>query len=178
VKRQGFEVTYDPRRRGDGKGVVDLEVPAVFTYKVGKQFSAKSVSGMQVNHFSAYPFASRKDGGPRDEFERYALDRLTRNPDQPVYQFEDFQGRPVLRYAIARRMKASCINCHNTHPDSPKTDWKEGDVRGVAEIIRPLDRDVARTREGLRGTFVLMAVVSASLLGLSVFVLVVGKRRR
>ena len=35
------------------------------------------------------------------------------------------------------------------------------------EIIRPLDRDVARTREGLRGTFVLMAVVSGALLAMS-----------
>ena len=52
-----------------------------------------------------------------------------------------------------------------------------GDVRGVLEIIRPLDRDVARTREGLRGTFVLMAVVSGSLLGLSGLVLVVRGRR-
>jgi tRNA A-37 threonylcarbamoyl transferase component Bud32 len=178
VKRQGFEVTYDPRRRGDGKGVVDLEVPAVFTYNVGKQVSAKSASGMQVHHFSAYPFTSRKDGGPRDDFERYALDGVTRDPDRPIYRFEDYEGRPVLRYAIARRMKASCIGCHNTHPDSPKTDWKEGDVRGVVEIIRPLDRDVARTREGLRGTFVLMAAISGALLGLSVLVLVVGNRRR
>ena len=66
--------------------------------------------------------------------------------------------------------------CHNEHPDSTKRDWKVGDVRGVLEIIRPLDRDAARTRTGLRGTFVLMAVVSASLLGLSVLILVAGNR--
>ncbi|HKB38363.1 MAG TPA: hypothetical protein VKD72_18110, partial [Gemmataceae bacterium] len=56
--------------------------------------------------------------------------------------------------------------------------WKPGDVRGVVEIIRPLDRDEARTREGLRGTFILMAVVSGSLLGFSVLTLVLGRRRR
>jgi len=27
-----------------------------------------------------------------------------------------------------------CVSCHNTHPDSPKTDWKVGDVRGIQEI--------------------------------------------
>ena len=62
-------------------------------------------------------------------------------------------------------MQADCIGCHNSDPNSTKRDWKVGDVGGVLEIIRPLDRDIARTREGLRGTFVLMAVVSGALAG-------------
>ena len=49
---------------------------------------------------------------------------------------------------------------------------------GVLEIIRPLDRDAARARDGMRLTLVLMAVISASLLGLSILVLFVGARRR
>jgi hypothetical protein len=52
-----------------------------------------------------------------------------------------------------------------------------GEVGGVLEIIRPLDRDIARTRQGLRGTFVLMAAVSSILLLLSGFVLFVRSRR-
>src|SRR5262249_38723532 len=88
---------------------------------------------------------------------------------------QEFQGRPVLRYFTARRMRATCVECHNTHPDSTKTDWKPGDVRGVLEIVHPLDRDVARAREGLRGTFLLMAAVSGSLLGLAGMALFVGK---
>ena len=135
-------------------------------------------SGMQVRLFSQYPFRSRTDGGPQDDFEKHALEALKGNPDQPVHRFEEYQGIPVVRYAIARRMKASCIECHNNHPDSVKPDWREGDFRGVVEIIRPLDKDTARVREGLRGTFILMAVIFGSLLGLSVLVLVVGNRGR
>jgi adenylate cyclase len=75
-------------------------------------------------------------------------------------------------------MQATCVKCHNGHTDSTFKDWKEGDVPGVLEIIRPLDSDVSRVREGLRGTFVLMAVISGSLLGLSVIVLVAGNRQR
>ena len=75
-------------------------------------------------------------------------------------------------------MQETCVQCHNGHHDSTKKDWKEGEVAGVLEIIRPLDRDTARTREGLRRTFVLMAVISGSLLGLSALVLLVGNRRR
>ena len=129
--------------------------------------------------YSDFPFPWRKeDGGPRDRFEADALTDLRHQPNQPVYEFTDLDGQPVLRYATARRMKESCTQCHNTHPESPKKDWKIGDVRGVLEIIRPLDTDEARIRTGLRWTFILVAAVSVTLLGLSVLVLVVGNRPR
>jgi adenylate cyclase len=32
-------------------------------------------------------------------------------------------------------MGAACVNCHNAHPESPKRDWKVGDVRGIQEVI-------------------------------------------
>jgi adenylate cyclase len=127
--------------------------------------------------YSDYPFRSRKDGGPREDFERFAIAELGRDPDTPVYRFESFQGRDVLRYATARKMEANCIGCHNNDPNSTKRDWKEGELAGVLEIIRPLDRDIARTREGLRGTFMLMAMVSGALLALSGLVLVIRSQR-
>jgi hypothetical protein len=132
---------------------------------------------MQVRLYSDYPFRSRKDGGPKDDFEHEALRRLRQNPNKPVWSFEQENGRPLLKYATARRMRGTCVECHNSHPDSTKRDWKEDDVRGVLEIIRPLDSDVARARAGFRGTFTLMAVISGSLLVLSVLVLVVGNRQ-
>jgi serine/threonine protein kinase len=172
VQSQGIKATHDYAHHPE-----TIPLPATLTIDLGKLLGEKSATGMQVRLYSDYPFRSRPDGGPKDDFERQALARLRQNPDEPVYRFEDFQGRPSLRYATARRMQATCIHCHNTHPDSTKHDWKTGDVRGVLEIIHPLDRDVARTRAGLRGTFVLMAVISGSLLALSVFVLIVAKRR-
>ena len=130
---------------------------------------------MRVRLYSEFPFRSRKDGGPKDKFESAALAALKNNPAEPFYRFEDVQGKPALRYATARLMQESCVKCHNTHPDSMKTDWKVGDVRGVVEIIRPLDRDVAKTREGLRGTFTLIGTISGALLvGLSALVLGLG----
>ena len=42
-----------------------------------------------------------------------------------------------------------CIGCHNNDANSTKRDWKVGEVGGVLEIIRPLDRDIARTRSVL-----------------------------
>jgi hypothetical protein len=173
VNRAGVAATHDYR---DRPGAIPL--PATLIIELGKHISEKSMSGMQVRLYSDHPFRTRKDGGPKDDFEREALDRLQQDPDQPVYRFGDFQGRPALRYATTRRMQKTCIDCHNKHEDSTYTNWKEGDVPGVLEIIRPLDQDVARTRAGLQGTFVRMAIISGSLLALSVFVLVAGNRRR
>ena len=142
--------------------------------------SARRISdqstGMQARLYSDFPFSWRKDGGPRDDFEREAIRQLRQFPDQPFYRFEDFQGRQSLRYAVADRMGPGCVACHNTHPDSPKTDWKVGDVRGVLEIIRPLDSIIAQTHAGLRETFALMAIIG--ILGLSGLALVIARLRQ
>jgi serine/threonine protein kinase len=152
--------------------------PATLTIELGDRITQHSRSGVQVRLYSDYPFRSRKDGGPRDEFERTAMRELRRDPDSPVYRFEEYQGRPALRYATARRLGASCVHCHNTHPDSTKKDWKAGDVRGVLEIIRPLDRDAERIQSGLHGTFVLAGAVASGLLALCGLALLIGRRRR
>jgi hypothetical protein len=68
-------------------------------------------------------------------------------------------------------MTASCTDRHNRHPDSTWRNGHEGDVRGVREIIRPLDQDSAQANEGLPGTFILMAIVSGAPLGRSLLVL-------
>jgi class 3 adenylate cyclase len=38
-------------------------------------------------------------------------------------------------------MGPACVSCHNSHPESPKTDWKVGDVRGIQEVT--IDRPIA-----------------------------------
>jgi hypothetical protein len=170
----GAKVTHDYATH---KGAVPL--PATLTIDLGRTISDRSESGMQVRLYSDYPWKFRKDGGPADEFERDALRRLRENPDEPVYHFGDYQGRTVLRYAIARRFRQSCLGCHNNpkDPNTPKTDWKVGDVRGVVEIIRPLDRDEARARAGLHDTFALVGGVGGSLLVFTLGVVLLRARR-
>jgi serine/threonine protein kinase len=173
VKGHGIQTTNDYRNYPGA-----IPVPATLTIELGQTISAESEMGQQVRMYSDYPFRNRADGGPRDEFERMALARLNEHPNEEVHRFEEYEGRPVLRYAVARVLKQSCVECHNTHPDSPKIDWKVGDVRGAVEIIRPLSKDVDRAQRGLRTTFILVGVVSALLLGLSMLLLVVSNRSK
>jgi eukaryotic-like serine/threonine-protein kinase len=173
AKLKGVEATHDYATH---QGTIPL--PATFTIELGRRLGERGESGVQVRLYSDYPFRSRTDGGPKDDFERDALTELSRDPDKSFVRFEAFAGRPALRYATAQRMEQTCVQCHNGHSDSIKKDWKEGDVAGVLEIIRPLDRDAERARDGLRETLIWMAGVSGSLLAVSVLVVLIGNRRR
>ncbi len=170
VRPLGVEVTHNYSANPGA-----IPIPATFTIEFGKHIAANN-AGMEIRLYSDYPFPFRKEGGPRDDFEREALTQLRRQPDKPFYRFEQFQGRPVLRYATAVPMKAGCVACHNSHPESPKKDWKVGDVRGVQEIVQSLDGAVTQTKAGLKNTFILLA--SMGFLGISGLGLVIGRIRR
>ena len=87
-------------------------------------------------------------GALLDDFEREALKQLRANAKVPYARFEVYDGRTSLRYTSPMLMERSCVTCHNTHPASPKKDWKVGDVRGVQEITMPLDRQIGEIKTG------------------------------
>jgi hypothetical protein len=159
-------------------GTVPLSIPATFLHDVGEVLAQTSRTGVRVRQYSDFPFPWRTDSGPRDDFERAALLRLRQSMGQETaHEFTEIGGQRVVRYAQARVMLRTCVECHNTHPKSPRKDWQVGDVRGVLEIIRPLDKDEARVREALRLALLLSAVVSGLLLGGSMLVMWSGRRR-
>lgn len=155
-----------------------IPVPASFTIDLGEHIRKSQTTAMHVRLYSDYPFRTRNDGGPEDEFEQLALTHLRENAGKPFYRFESYQGRKSLRYAAARVMEASCVACHNSHEDSTKRDWRVGDVRGVLEVIRPLDQDILRTQTSLRDTFFYMLTLSALLVALAGVSLKLGKQRK
>ncbi|MBI3549497.1 MAG: DUF3365 domain-containing protein [Elusimicrobia bacterium] len=150
VRLHGIPVTHDYAAK-DGA----IPLPATFSMELARRIGQQR-GGMKARLYSEYPFPWRKaEGGPKDAFETEALEYLRRFPEASFYRFENFEGQLALRYATADRMRPSCVACHNAHPASPKRDWKEGDVRGVLEVIRPLDFLVTQTRNELRATFFL-----------------------
>ena len=170
-KVHGVTVTHDYANK---EGAIPL--PDTYLIELAQSLSEKD-SGMLVRSYSDYPFPWRRaQGGAKDDFEREALRTLRQNPSLPFFRFENFQGHQSLRYALASVMQPSCVGCHNTHPQSPKTDWKVGDVRGVLEISTPLDNFIAQTHTGLSGTFAMLGGISV--LALSGLVLVISRLRR
>jgi serine/threonine protein kinase len=160
-------------------GTVPLSIPATFLHEVGRQLELTGKTGVKVRQYSDFPFPWRTDGGPRDEFERDALRRLRQSKGKyAVHEFAEVDGQRVVRYAQARVMERSCVECHATHPQSPCKDWQVGDVRGVLEIIRPLDKDEARVSQALRLALFLSAVASGLSLGGSMIAAWAGRRRK
>jgi len=64
-------------------------------------------------------------------------------------------------------MGPACVSCHNNHPESPKKDWKVGDVRGIQEVVitQPIAANLFSFKY-LLAYFVLAAVSGISFLGM------------
>ena len=156
-----------------------LPLPVKFVQDAGKRIS-QGTSGMEVHLYSAYPW--RKDVPRKDEFQQTAVEILQQKvergeKDISFHEFTEKGGRAVVRYTQGRIMKESCVKCHNDTKISPKKDWKVGDLGGVLEVVRPLDRDIERTRAGLGGAFVLMGSTGCLLVGLSFALMLVTQVR-
>jgi class 3 adenylate cyclase len=110
-----------------------IPIPATLSLELGHVIADKQ-SNISYRFISDYPFRKRK---PHvfDGFERDALASLRAHPDQPPIIDAHSDGLTSrVRLVSPILMDAACVACHNTHPDSPKTDWKVGDVRGLQEV--------------------------------------------
>ncbi len=160
VRGRGVQVSHDYREH---PGAIPL--PATLSMLLGKRIFPPHAGSVRL--FSDYPFPWRaKTGGPQDDFEREALRALRDNPSEPFLRFETQSGDLTLRYATADLMRESCVDCHNSHPDTPKRGWKVGDVRGVLSVSRPIGQGAGTIRGSLRGVVALLA-------GFAVFALAV-----
>ena len=84
------------------------------------------------------------------------LDALSNGTAEDFTRVEAVGNRRVLHYAIPVRMKESCIGCHNNHPQSPRRNWRVGDVRGVQSVRLPMPDLSLATIFSHNGLFVFM----------------------
>jgi hypothetical protein len=73
-----------------------------------------------------------KENLPKTKAEENALKRLMANPATGMVTFED--GNQFKGLAADLAIADSCVACHNTHPTSPKRDFKKGDVMGAIVV--------------------------------------------
>ena len=160
-----------PRARDSGMVIThayqdlpnSLPLPATFTLEFGEFISAQR-EGFGVSLYSEHPFFLRVER-ELDSFQLDAIEALKNDPDRPFVRFETVEGESTLRFAVADRMKPACVSCHNSYPGSPKTDWQEGDIRGVLEVRRLLNINQAGISDGLRNAAYASAGLIVILLG-------------
>jgi signal transduction histidine kinase/ActR/RegA family two-component response regulator len=129
----GIEITHN---------YADIEhavpIPATMTIELVQFLNGKS-SDIQVSVVSANPFPwrqKREMGG----FEKQAFEHFRTTSERKYSKIVNINDRKVLKYATPMPMTEGCVACHNSHPDTPKDDWKVGDIRGlqVIEIVPSL----------------------------------------
>ncbi len=144
-----------------------IPIPVTFTIELGEFFSQEN-NNTNFRLYSNYPFPKRRDtGGSRDKFEEDAIAFLEQNPDRVFYRKEQNEDNWIFRYAEPVVMESSCVQCHNSLPNSPKKDWKVGDVRGVLSISQPLDTTILVAKQGLSKIIItLCSIIGLAFLGI------------
>jgi hypothetical protein len=113
-----------------------LPLPAQMILDGGKLVAEKGV-GIKYRLASLTPIYVWN--APNSDFERKGLETVARNPDKPFTGFVRV-GRDRFFQAIYadRAVSQACVNCHNTHINSPKKDYKLNDVMGGIIITIPV----------------------------------------
>ena len=135
-----------------------LPLPATMMIELGEYLSTQE-PGNRVMLFSDQPFPWRAESRTLDSFQQEALSHLKLAPSQPYFREDLVNGVQVLRYAQADVMRSHCVACHNSYPQSPKTDWKVGDIRGALEVSVPLHQWQTAAAGVLNRTFGILLMV-------------------
>jgi hypothetical protein len=114
-----------------------LPLPAQFLMETGRMAAEKG-SGVKYRLVSLWPIYVWN--APSTDFERKGLEAVSKDPDQAYTGFVK-NGRSRSFQAIYADVAISqaCIDCHNTHPNSPRRDFKLKDVMGGIVITIPID---------------------------------------
>jgi signal transduction histidine kinase len=154
AEQHGLQVTHDYLNKKA------IPLPATLSILLGNKIGGND-SGAKVSLYSPHPFPWRTDtGGLKDDFSKKAWAHLSKNSNEPFFEFYIDNNKNFLRYAVADKMRESCIHCHNTHPDSPKIDWKAGDLRGILDVTIPLDKILAKTGSDLLFTIIIYSLLA------------------
>ncbi|MCB1485933.1 MAG: adenylate/guanylate cyclase domain-containing protein [Bauldia sp.] len=125
---QDIHATHNFRNEPGG-----IPIPATFSLELGRIIGVDD-GAVGYRFVSDYPFAGREPHA-LDDFEQEALKVLRNDPTTPVVEVGGTLFHQTVRLATPIIMGEACAKCHNAHPDSPKHDWKAGDVRGIQSIL-------------------------------------------
>jgi class 3 adenylate cyclase len=142
-----------------------IPIPATLSLELGRVISEQQ-HNIAYRFVSDYAFANRAPH-PLDAFERSALAALRADPKQVLAEATSELFSTRVRLVSPVIMGASCVSCHNVHPESPRRDWKTGDVRGIQEvsITQPIAANLFSTKYGLI-YFLLVAATGATFITL------------
>ncbi len=116
-----------------------LPLPAQFLLLSSKNINDKGM-GLKIRLISLHPI--NKANSPVSDLEKLGLHGLVSNPEEPFTWVVQTGGRWSFQAIYPDlAVTEACVNCHNNHPESPKKDFKVGDVLGGLVINIPLRQE-------------------------------------
>lgn len=113
-----------------------LPLPAQM-FRFGSEVVAEKTDEFSYSLQSLWPI--NKQNAPRTPMEKEGLQFINDNPGQNFYGEEELGGKKYFTAIYADVAVAPvCASCHNEHKDSPRTDFKVGDILGGVVIRVPL----------------------------------------
>jgi len=115
-----------------------LPLPAQFLIETGR-LAAEEGTGLKIRLVSLWPIYVWN--APSTDFERKGLETVSKDPEKPFTGLTRV-GRDRYFQAIYAdiAISQSCVDCHNSHVNSPRRDWKLNDVMGGIVITVPVPR--------------------------------------
>jgi hypothetical protein len=101
------------------------------------------LTGPNVRYRLISQWPINKDNAANTEFERRGLKEVQARPNRPFYSSSAVPAstEQVFEAVYADiAVTSACVECHNSHPSSPKKDFKVGDVMGGLVISFPLGK--------------------------------------
>jgi hypothetical protein len=108
-----------------------------------QMFRAGAEAVRDLNDTFTYSLQSiwpiNKQNAPKTPMEEQGLQFVVDNPGENFYGTETLGDKKYYTAVYADvAVAAACVDCHNEHKDTPKADFKLGDVMGGVVIRVPL----------------------------------------
>ncbi len=119
-----------------------LLLPAQFLLK-SSQLTNESGIGLRYHLMSLWPI--NRSNAPQSKEQQVGLRQVAKDASKPftwIVKTGDIWYYQAIYPDVAT--SDSCVSCHNTHPNSPKKDFKLGDVMGGILVNLPLGKHVKK----------------------------------
>lgn len=113
-----------------------LVLPAQM-FRFGAEMVGEATDDFSYSLLSLWPI--NKQNGPRSDVEQEGLQYIADNKGKNYYTEEELGGQKYFTAVYPDMAVApACVSCHNDHKDTPKADFKLGDVMGGVVIRVPI----------------------------------------
>jgi len=107
-------------------------------FRAGAEAVAEMTDEFTYSLQSTWPI--NKQNAPKTDIEKKGLEYIVTNPGENFYGEENLGGVTYFTAVYPDvAVSDACSSCHNDHKDSPKTNFKVGDVMGGVVIRVPIN---------------------------------------